>query len=146
MKICFKCNQRKVNSEFYRHSQMADGRLGKCKECCKSYEKKFRRDNPEKKREYESVRNKDPLRRKKKLEYAKNRKLRNPLKARANELVAIHINSGRLVRPEKYSACWKKCTPEAHHEDYTKPLEIIWLCFKCHRARHGQIAQDVLNR
>lgn len=29
---------------------------------------------------------------------------------------------------------------QAHHEDYSKPFEIIWLCKKCHDALHsGQI-------
>jgi len=26
---------------------------------------------------------------------------------------------------------------EAHHEDYSKPLEVVWLCISCHRVAHG---------
>lgn len=34
-KVCFKCRVEKAIDDFYKHPKMADGHLGKCKECTK---------------------------------------------------------------------------------------------------------------
>lgn len=60
----------------------------------------------------------------------------NRHKMHANLLVFRTIKRGKLTRPSNCSECNKKCKALAHHEDYSKPLEVIWLCSKCHKSKH----------
>lgn len=59
----------------------------------------------------------------------KKRKLVRDITSRA-------IRDGTLVRPEKCEYCGCNGKIEAHHRDYGKPLEVIWVCRKCHGAFH----------
>lgn len=58
----------------------------------------------------------------------------NRLKLRAREMVAYAIKKGTLVSLP-CETCGDART-QAHHEDYSKPFEVIWLCSKCHGAMH----------
>lgn len=40
------------------------------------------------------------------------------------------------LRPARCAGCGVGCKPNAHHGDYAKPLEVIWLCPECHGMRH----------
>lgn len=55
---------------------------------------------------------------------------------RARKAVQRALKSGKLVRPKYCSECGEEAFIEAHHEDYNKPLEIIWLCKQCHENIH----------
>jgi hypothetical protein len=57
---------------------------------------------------------------------------RNPDKVLAHRAVRSATEVGVLVRPNACLACGKACKPEAHHVNYAKPLEIIWVCKRCH--------------
>ena len=51
---------------------------------------------------------------------------------RAKDAVKKAIQRGKLIRPKKCSRCGKGGRIEGHHPDYSKRLEVIWLCKKCH--------------
>jgi hypothetical protein len=40
------------------------------------------------------------------------------------------------MKPAACSACGLVGRVQGHHEDYSKPLDVIWLCQKCHGLRH----------
>lgn len=43
--------------------------------------------------------------------------------------------TGRLTKGP-CNDCGSTAT-EAHHEDYSKPLDVVWLCRDCHHSKHG---------
>ena len=55
-------------------------------------------------------------------------------KARRAVMVALYYNE--IERPGACSVCRAETKVEAHHEDYDKPLDVIWMCRKCHVALH----------
>lgn len=53
------------------------------------------------------------------------------------------IKRGEVTKPDACERCGKtyrfkdgRTAIQGHHEDYTKPLEVIWLCQKCHFEEH----------
>ena len=58
---------------------------------------------------------------------------------RAAFVVKAAIRDGRLAKPSQCNGCGHSFPLpkiQAHHEDYSKPLVVIWLCHRCHTARH----------
>ena len=148
-KRCFKCGEVKILSAFYKHPQMLDGHVNKCKECNKKdvIENRERRDSYYK--AYDRVRSSLPHRKEAKREYSveyrkqgrnlihsKNYKEKYPKRDSARTAVNNAVRDGRLTK----LPCWTcGCTEvEAHHPDYDSPLDVIWLCTEHHKEVHRE--------
>jgi len=57
----------------------------------------------------------------------------------AYRLVHGAVKAGTLARPDRCSSCKKECTAVAHHADYARPLDVVWLCHKCHSGIHKHL-------
>lgn len=139
MKTCFKCNTVMPLSEFYKHPKMADGHVNKCKECYKNDSTANRNKNLEKVRAYDRARGKEPERIKAVTEITRAWRVEDSRRHMAHSSVARAVRNGTLVRQP---CC--RCEAEktvAHHEDYDKPLEVVWLCQPCHKQRHKELKQ-----
>jgi len=161
-KQCRKCGNIKPDSEFYRHRQNKDGLFGKCKECTKSDVRANRLAKSDYYKQFDRSRTDDPRRKKARREYAEKRKkdpvLKDIDRIRKKEWQAknaikrgAHVIWGNSLRDGKVSLgaeCERCCATDglaAHHEDYTKPLEVITLCRDCHGLRHREINELIRN-
>ena len=61
---------------------------------------------------------------------------RNPEKKKAQQYVLWALRLGVISKPNQCEDCRKDKKLEGHHSDYSKYLEVIWLCKLCHAKRH----------
>lgn len=134
-KICFKCGNALALAEFYKHPAMSDGYLGKCKECTKQDVCHYRRSAAG--RAMERRRNQKPERRKAHSALIEQWNADNPEGYRAHYLTSNAIRDGRLER-ESCEICGA-LPAVAHHENYSNPLDVRWLCRPHHAEVHGLV-------
>ena len=170
--LCNQCGVNKPINEFLFRKDRGTIRKP-CKQCIYSINRKWAKNNPEKAFIYQkiyqaehrlernkksNIKSKTPrskeVRKKwyqKKMKekdfriarYESQKKWReeNPIKKRAHDIVRLHVSSGKI----KSQPC-VKCGSDkssAHHEDYRKPLEIIWFCHSCHMDHHSKKRKNV---
>lgn len=80
-----------------------------------------------------------PTTRKQKYIKGRRRSKDNPMKQRARNAFKTALNRGELIKPNTCQHC-KNEFPlseiHGHHPDYSKPLDVLWLCFSCHKKQH----------
>ena len=143
MKICKKCEKQKEQGEFYNVDST-------CKECRKEMVRQNRSKNAEYYREYDKKRFKnDPRVKERHARYAasdagkaagarakKKYIEKNPIKRSAHIMVGNAIASGRLVKqPCEFCGCQDT---HGHHDDYSLPLVVRWLCAHHHKEWHSE--------
>lgn len=129
LKKCSTCKCSHPLSNFYKDAGKRDGLKSQCKGCVKpwinSREKTLNRllwdrENPERRRATEI-----------------RRQAKSPEKHKARSLANYAKQSGKLVKPKSCESC-NEDNPqlEMHHSDYMKPLDVTFLCKRCHAATH----------
>ena len=116
-----------------------EGVASRCKECHKEAVRRNYRKNIERYKDYERKRASDPKRRESAKKYQRAMTFRSPGKRSARVAVGNALRDGRLNR-QPCAVCGASAS-EAHHFDYSRPLDVTWLCFKHHREEHGQVVE-----
>lgn len=117
-KVCNVCNKNKAIKSFNRLGFLKDGAIRRRPECKDCYKIIDRRYGNERNRMF---------------------KIRHPEKEKAHHILRNHVGNGLIVKPTICSVCNKKFIKrliQGHHSDYSKPLEVIWVCSRCHADIH----------
>lgn len=135
-KRCFKCKAVKELSLFYKHPNMLDGHLNKCKECTKKDVGVNRKARVGYYRNYDVIRSKTEkriqLRNKTTAEYER----KYPDRVKAVNAVNNALRDGR-IKKFPCAFCGSKKSV-GHHEDYSRPFDVIWLCQSHHKQLHAE--------
>jgi len=149
-KKCGKCNEVKDVSLFCKSTNRPNGcgYINLCKQCRSIYNKQYYSshmgEHAEYRRNYYII-NRTLIKKNRREYYLKNKDMiflylekyyrENPLVRKAHARVQKAIIRGTLV-PQLCEFC-KEEKIQAHHEDYTKPLDVWWLCSSCHQILHS---------
>lgn len=117
-KKCRTCKETKPITEYVMDKMRLDGLLGDCKPCKRKKLSAWRERTPG----YNA-------------KHTKKFKELNPEKRSAHLAIARALRAGTVVK-QPCSICGN-ITSESHHEDYSKPLEVIWFCRKHHAEHHA---------
>jgi len=117
----------------------------------KEYHKEYRKANPERMRAYERKRKKRTPEQERQRYVAKMKKLHGEDWVPSSERPKDPIDLEKQRNREKYKTALKRGklvkTPcmvcgesevEGHHPDYSRPLDVVWLCRKHHMEIHGK--------
>lgn len=144
---CKVCGVTSDAAEFY------SGVNTRCKECHKEKVRQNRKEKSEYYREYDAKRfQNDPRVKMRHKRYQKTeagktstdaaRKKwinKKPEARAAHVILGNAVKNGRIQKPSQCSKCGsieRSRKIHAHHEDYARPLDVIWLCAQCHHDTH----------
>lgn len=119
-KLCVSCFNIFSVSQFYSDPRQSDGLKSKCITCFLKQARDFARSNP---RQLKKLYRRYPR-----------KNLDSALKRSARNKIAYAIRSGKISK----LPCEVCDNPnsQAHHDDYTKPLDVKWRCSKHHGILH----------
>lgn len=143
--ICNKCRTDKPKDAFYASNGTT------CKECVKDSVKKNRLEKIDYYRSFDNARASMPHRVAARKDYqattafaeshqaaAKRWASKYPDRRKASHIVSNAVRDGKLTKTPCHICGVEKV--EGHHPDYSKPLNVVWLCTEHHKEVHRMVA------
>jgi hypothetical protein len=136
MKTCSKCKTTKPNDAFSFDKRAKDGRAHNCRQCNIAASRRWQANNPERvkiakathlKRNYHKIR-----------AYDLKKRAENPDAYAARAQVNNGLRAGKISK-KPCEVCGEPKS-QAHHYDYSRPLDVVWLCPKHHAEAHKKSA------
>jgi hypothetical protein len=147
-KKCNQCQSLKDEAEFYKDRSKKSGYSNTCKHCSDIRTNKWISENRDRVNKHHSEYQKThpSAKRLSNKEYRKSnpetrrawensQRAKFPEKFRARQAVKYALKTGKLIK-QPCEVC-NSHKSEAHHDDYSKPLDVRWLC-RIHHNEHHQ--------
>lgn len=154
MKKCSKCLIEKSEDLFWKRNNRKSAVNSECKSCCSERRRKFYAENnidilQKRKKYYLENREKffqyvkkyqknNPKYRKYQNQYLIKKRKSHDQKFLARQIVQLALKGKMIFKPLQCARCESMEKIEAHHEDYARPLDILWVCYPCHRMIHKE--------
>lgn len=138
MKPCNTCLITKPLSEFHVDNRSQDGFRFQCKSCRSIYLKTW--SQTETGSESRRKGSQKYWRSAKGQATQRSKQQKHPEKYKARTALNNAIRHGKITKPATCSECGVTPGPRelhGHHHDYSKPLDVTWLCRQCHRIADG---------
>jgi hypothetical protein len=133
--ICRKCEVDKPTAEFYFRKDNGKHRA-ECKVCCNERGSVYYTLN----RHKMNAKSREWAANNKQKRYEAHKR-QDPLKLKARYIVSNAIAQGKLTRPQYCQSCVMPGKLEAHHDDYSQPLSVRFLCRGCHKKYHRMLKE-----
>lgn len=133
---CTRCSKRRPIDDFFLDHRTGSPRSW-CKACTYAYSRRYRRRNLDRVR----ARDRRYYRKHKAAQAARQKRPDVRAKRAVRQAVYWAVRTGILHRPDRCEHCGRRPPPHrlhAHHADYSRPLDVTWLCSLCHGQVHTQ--------
>jgi hypothetical protein len=137
-KRCRTCKTELPLLAFARHNGSQDGYRQHCRECLRTGRRQPTRETEEQRTQRKRRQSRKKWQRSH-LEALARHQARFPKAAAATRAVQAGIKAGRITPAKECQAidCTVSGRLEAHHNDYTRPLEVLFVCPAHHRRGHS---------
>ena len=139
-RICTRCGVEQPLSDFEKRSNRPSGRGSRCRECMRKRTKVYYSEHVNERRAHARRYGRLVPKDRKRYRTLTSREVmeRYPEKERARRTLRNAVQKGHIAKPGSCTVCG--CVPRrhlhGHHDDYSRPLDVSWLCHDCHMLRH----------